>query len=157
MARRNDACPHMLSYRPPRIAMSLLATAALLQFAIPASWPALPGSLTGGLTIAAIGLLIMLRAWRVFRARGNAICPTAPTSLLITDDVFRLTRNPMYLGIVLMLLGMALGTGGLFFYLAALAFFLIIDFVFCPYEETKLGELFGERFDSYRSSVRRWL
>ncbi len=89
--------------------------------------------------------------------RGTAICPTAHTSLLITDDVFRLTRNPMYLGIVLMLLGAALGSGGLFTYLAALTFFLIIDAVFCPYEEHKLSQSFGEDFADYRHRVRRWL
>ncbi len=54
-------------------------------------------------------------------------------------------------------LGLALGSGGVFFYLAALGFFLIIDFAFCPYEEDKLQGLFGGQFTRYRSSVRRWL
>lgn len=157
MIRRENACPRMLNYRPPRIAMTLVTTAAVLQFAAPASWPALPASLTGGSITAVIGLLIMLRAWWLFRVRGTAICPTAHTSLLITDDVFELTRNPMYLGIVLMLLGAALGSGGLFYYLAALTFFLIIDAVFCPYEEDKLSQSFSEDFADYGHRVRRWL
>ena len=60
-------------------------------------------------------------------------------------------------GVVLMLLGVALGTGGLPFYIAALAFFLIIDFAFCPYEEGKLEQGCGAAFTSYREHVWRWL
>jgi protein-S-isoprenylcysteine O-methyltransferase Ste14 len=63
----------------------------------------------------------------------------------------------MYLGMALMLLGVAIATGGLPFYLAALGFFLIIDFVFCPFEEQKLARAFGAEFARYRGSVRRWL
>ena len=89
--------------------------------------------------------------------RATAICPTAETTALITDDVYRLTRNPMYLGIVLMLLGIALATGSLPCYLASLAFFLIIDVVFCPYEERKLEQAFGSDYARYVGAVRRWL
>lgn len=154
-----NPCPRMLTYKPPRIALALLATAAALQLTTPTAlaWPQLPVSLAGGAVVATIGFLIMLRAWWLFRVHETAICPTASTTALITNDVYRLTRNPMYLGIVLMLLGVALGSGGLFFYLAALAFFLIIDFVFCPYEEDKLAHAFGDQFDQYRDRVRRWL
>jgi protein-S-isoprenylcysteine O-methyltransferase Ste14 len=63
----------------------------------------------------------------------------------------------MYLGIVLMLLGVAIATGGVLFYAASLAFYLVIDYVFCPYEEAKLAQTFGNRFTRYRDSVRRWL
>jgi len=154
-----NSCPRMLAYKPPRIAMALLATAAALQLMTPAAWawPQLPKSPAGGTAVAAIGFLVMLRAWWLFRIHETAICPTARTTALITNDVYRFTRNPMYLGIVLMLLGTAVGTGGLFFYLAALAFLLIIDFVFCPWEEDKLAREFGDQFNRYGDTVRRWL
>ncbi len=159
MTHLTNPCPRMLTYRPPRIALSLLAAAGALHLATPTSgtWPQLPSSLAGGSMLAAFGFLIMLRAWWLFRAHSTAICPTAHTSALITNDIYRLTRNPMYLGIVLMLLGTAIVTGGWFFYLATLTFFLIINFVFCQYEEAKLIGLFGEEFARYRQSVGRWL
>ena len=159
MTHLANPCPRMLTYRPPRIALTLLVAAGALQLATPTSWtwPQLPSSLAGGSVLAASGFLIMLRAWWLFRIHSTAICPTAVTTTLIADDIYRLTRNPMYLGIVLMLLGTALISGGLFFYLAALTFFLIINFVFCPYEEAKLIGLFGEEFARYRRCVRRWL
>lgn len=159
MSHLANPCPRMLTYRPPRIALTLLAIAGTLQFAAATAWtwPQLPSSLAGGVVLAALGFLIMLRAWWLFRVQQTAICPTAHTTVLITDDIYSLTRNPMYLGIVLMLLGTGIGSGGLFFYLATLAFYLIIDYVFCPYEETKLGRSFGDDFSLYRNNVRRWL
>jgi protein-S-isoprenylcysteine O-methyltransferase Ste14 len=157
MHSRNNACPRMLQYKPPRIAFMLLAAAAALQLAGPAAWYSLPASIGAGCAIVLLGFGIMTRAWWLFRISGTAICPTAATTTLLTDDIYRLTRNPMYLGIVMMLLGTAVATGGLFFYIAALLFFLIIDFAFCPYEEAKLEQGFGSSFLAYRQRVRRWL
>jgi len=99
----------------------------------------------------------MLRGWWLFRRNDTAICPTAAATRLITSDIYRLTRNPMYLGIVLMLLGVAIATGSLPCHVATLAFFLVIDFVFCPFEEARLDELFGADYVRYRRAVRRWL
>ena len=157
MKAQHPPCPRMLTYRPPRIAMALLLAAAVLQLATPAFWPELPALPTGGLAVGVLGFGIMLRAWWLFRERATAICPTAKTTSLITNDVYGLTRNPMYLGIVMMLLGIAVATGSLPCYLASLAFFLIIDAVFCPYEERKLEQAFGAAFTRYRGVVRRWL
>lgn len=157
MHDRNATCPRMLRYKPPRIAMTLLLFAAALQLLTPATWVAVPSSLTGGVFIAALGFGIMLRAWWLFRKHRTAICPTAETTMLLTRDIYRLTRNPMYLGIVFMLLGIAIATGGVLLYMASLAFYLIIDYVFCPYEEAKLAHTFGTAFTRYRNSVRRWL
>lgn len=157
MRAQHPPCPRMLAYRPPRIAMTLLLAAAVLQLATPSLWPDLSALPAGGLAVGALGFGIMLRAWWLFRERATAICPTAKTTSLITNDVYQLTRNPMYLGIVLMLLGVALATGSLPCYLAALAFFLVIDSVFCPYEEQKLEQAFGVVYARYRGAVRRWL
>lgn len=70
---------------------------------------------------------------------------------------YRPPRNPMYLGIVLMLLGLSLTVGTLPFYLATVLFALIIDRHFCRYEEQKLRDTFAVEFDEYAARVRRWL
>jgi protein-S-isoprenylcysteine O-methyltransferase Ste14 len=103
------------------------------------------------------GFLLMIRAWWLFRNAGTAVCPTARSTVLITSDVYRLTRNPMYLGITLMIAAPGMATGSLSFYLAAAAFAVVIDRLYCPHEEHKaLGE-FGHRYRAYKKSVRRWL
>ena len=150
-------CPRMLADRPPRIAAALLVAAASLQYALPLDWLAwrrMPGA---GIIIGTLGLLLMLRAWWLFRTANTAICPTGRATSLITTDVYRLTRNPMYLGILLMLTAIAVSVGTVPFAAAAAGFFLVINAVFCPYEETKLETTFGDAYVRYRSRVRRWI
>ena len=116
-----------------------------------AQWP------IAALAAAAAGLLLELRAWWLFRVAGTAICPTAATTTLITHDVYALTRNPMYLGITLLMLAPALYTGDALLYAAAIAFLAIIDYHFCPYEERKLARQYGDQWLAYKRRVRRWL
>jgi len=137
--------------------MMLLLFASALHLLTPATWPALASSVVSGALLALLGCGVMLRAWWLFRERETAICPTAQASVLITHDIYRMTRNPMYLGIMLMLLGLAVATGGIFFYLATVVFFLIVDYVFCTYEETQLIRTFGAAYERYLEDVRRWL
>jgi protein-S-isoprenylcysteine O-methyltransferase Ste14 len=135
----------------------MLLAAGGLHLLLPQAWTTAGSLPAAGALLASFGFLVMLRAWWLFRRFETAICPNAETTTLITTDVYRFTRNPMYVGIVLMLLGIAVGTGGLFFYVAALAYFLTIDYAFCPYEEEKLDRTFGPAFREYRQQVRRWL
>lgn len=147
----------ILATKPPRIAFSLIAIAFALQYAMPIEWPALPSSPVVAALLSSAGFAIMIRAWWLFRKFGTAICPTEETTRLITDDVYRLTRNPMYLGILMMLVGIAMLVGSVFFYLVPVVFFLIINQVFCPYEEAKLRAGYEEVFSDYASDVRRWI
>lgn len=145
---------NFIEYRPPRIAMSfvLLALAANAFVPLPMH-TSLPyaAALTG-----LIGFSLMIRAWWLFRSVGTAICPTESSTTLVTNGVFSLTRNPMYLGLFLMLLGLAMATGSAPFYLAAVGYGVVMDRVFCPYEEAKAMSEFGDKYLAYRRRVRRW-
>lgn len=141
-------------HRPPRIAMTLVAMAALLHLLVPLD--ALPSAPLPAAIVGGLGFAIMLRAWWLFRIENTAICPTARTTTLITRDVYVLTRNPMYLGMVMMLAAIALLAGALPFYIAAVLYFLLLNAVFCPYEEQKLRATFDE-YANYASRVRRWI
>lgn len=144
-----------IQLRPPRIAMAALAIGAVAHLLLPFTLHRpLP---VAGAAIGTGGFLLMLRAWWLFRSSGTAICPTARSTALITTDVYRLTRNPMYLGITAMIAAPGLATGSLPFYLAAMAFAVIVDRVFCRYEERKALLEFGARYRTYADSVRRWL
>jgi len=135
--------------------MSLLA--ALGTWVLPARWSHLYSQPDLGIGLGLVGFLIMMWAWWLFKRDNTAICPTAPSSVLVTRGIYRYTRNPMYLGIVAMMAGLALQVGSLLFYLAALAFFVVIDRAFCPYEERKLLHTFGSEYMAYQSAVRRWI
>jgi len=157
MQTYEHACPRILTFRPPRIAMTLLLLATVLQMTLPLHWLQLRSLPVPGISIGSLGFLLMIRAWWLFRVENTAICPTADTTTLITTDVYKLTRNPMYLGIVLIILGVALATGSVLHYAAASTFFAIIDHSFCPYEEQKLRGEFADDFALYTERVRRWL
>ncbi len=157
MQTTEHACPRIVTYRPPRIAWSLLIVAALTQLVLPADCVHLRSFSIAGAAVGLIGFALMIRAWWLFKVQDTAICPTAETTTLITHDVYRLTRNPMYLGIVMMLLGVGLFAGGILYYAAAITFFTIIDHSFCPYEERKLQAIFGDQFTVYTRKVRRWI
>ena len=157
MQTPESSCSRILTFRPPRIAMSLLILAAFAELVAPTSWGELPSfpATAAGIGLAGLGLVI--RAWWLFKMQSTAICPTAETTVLITNDVYRLTRNPMYLGIVMMLLGVGLYAANISYFIAAGAFFSIINHAFCPFEEAKLRSVFANEYAAYMKEVRRWL
>jgi protein-S-isoprenylcysteine O-methyltransferase Ste14 len=137
--------------------MAVLAAAVGWQLLVPLEPLELFRSVLAATVLLVGGFGVMLWAWWQFRIHAVAICPTEDTSRLITDGIYRMSRNPMYLGMVMMLFGVAMFIGTLPFYAAAIAYFVVIDRSFCPYEENKLVRAFGERYGEYRSSVRRWI
>jgi protein-S-isoprenylcysteine O-methyltransferase Ste14 len=145
----------LIDYKPPRIAMGLAGLAA-------ATYVAIPLRLHTGLPLAAallalLGFALMIRAWWLFKLAGTAVCPTHTATSLITHDVFSVTRNPMYLGIFLMLTAPGMASGGAAFYGAAIAYFVLMDRLFCEFEEEKSRAEFGDEYISYTRRVRRWL
>lgn len=147
----------LIKYRPPRIAMLLMLVAAAIHFLVPLPAVYLYSSIIIAASLGVIGFAVMMWAWWQFEKHEVAICPTDATDHLITDGVYRFTRNPMYLGMIMMIFGIAVFFGTLPFYAAVAAYFAIINWAFCPYEEEKLVRVFGREYEDYRSRVRRWL
>ncbi len=146
----------IIDYRPPRIALLFVLVAILLHWATPLSQLHVYSNPLLGVILAISGFGVMLWGWWLFRVFGTAICPTAKADRLVTTGIYRVSRNPMYLGIVSMLLGGAIFVGTFPFYLAAIVYFLVLHSVFCPYEENRLAEAFGDTYISYKNKVRRW-
>ena len=103
------------------------------------------------------GFIIMMWGWLLFRKVKTAICPTIRASALVTAGIFKISRNPMYLGMLMMLMGSSFLMGTIPSLFAPIAFFLIIDKVFIPYEEEKLVETFGAVYSDYAQKTRRWI
>ncbi len=105
-----------------------------------------------------LGVSSMLWTGSIFHRRGTEILPASPTNkLLLVEGPFRVTRNPMYLGMTLVQLGIAFFVGTLPMFLVPIAFFCLINFVFIPFEEAKMLRQFGEQFEEYRRKVPRWI
>lgn len=106
--------------------------------------------------MAAAGMLGGWAAW-TFQRHGTPIHPFEPTRCLVTVGPYRYSRNPMYLGLLLMLLGLLLVLGSVTPVVAVIAFETIISTRFIDPEERALEVRYGDAFRHYRSAVRRWI
>jgi len=110
-----------------------------------------------GLVPLAIGIILNLVSDQMFKKHNTTVKPFQRSSVLITDGVFRLTRNPMYLGMTLILLGVALVLGSATPFAVALLLGLLFDRLFIVQEERMLKNIFPEQFRQYCRRVRRWI
>lgn len=141
---------------PTYLLIALLAMVALhflwpLAYPIPRLW-----RLAALLPLAG-GIALNFAADRAFQQAGTTVKPLEASSALITTGPFRLSRNPMYLGFGLVLLGVALMMGSLTPFLVIPLFVLLIDRLFIRVEEGMLAERFGQNWLAYKAGVRRWL
>ena len=104
-----------------------------------------------------LGLVLANSGAGEFRKAKTGFQLQAGGTSLVTSGPFRYSRNPMYLGMLLWLIGLAVLLGSLITFLFPLLFFVLANFLLIPPEEKKLQQTFGEQFISYRQHVRRWL
>ena len=112
-----------------------------------------------GGTIAFVGLALAVRGVIDFRGARTTVDPRHPerSARIVTDGVYRWTRNPMYLGFVLLLLGLAVSQQSTFGLLVtAVSASFLQRFQIAP-EERWLSKQFGAEYDAYRKRVGRWL
>lgn len=104
-----------------------------------------------------LGAGILLSANSLFRQRGTHARPWKSSSALVTDGVYRWTRNPMYLGMALIYAGIALIVDNLVALLLLAPLVFVIQQEVIAREEAYMEAKFGERYRAYRDSVRRWI
>ena len=116
----------------------------------------IPWNLVGILPLG-FGIWINLAADKAFHRRGTTVKPFEEPSTLITSGVFSISRNPMYLGFVAILIGIALLLGTLSPYLIVIAFAILVDRMFITVEEKNLEHKFSSMWMKYKKDVRRWI
>jgi protein-S-isoprenylcysteine O-methyltransferase Ste14 len=118
---------------------------------IPSPWNAI------GVIFLLSGILLSLLGDGIFHQVGTTIMPFEESSSLVTRGVFRLSRNPMYLGFALLLAGAAFLLGSLTPFLVIPLFMLLIEKRFITIEERMLTTKFGQAYIDYQDGVRRWI
>ena len=103
------------------------------------------------------GIFMAAISAHLFKKAGTGIKPFDEATMLVKDGFYRYSRNPMYLGMCLMLTGSAFLMGSIGALLPIPVFVLIIRNKFVAAEERFLEASFGERYLEYKSTVRRWL
>jgi protein-S-isoprenylcysteine O-methyltransferase Ste14 len=152
----------VLKILPPIWFALLLAGGLLLHFFVPASHgfhASLPYvSVIAGAVILCIGIFLSQWASKIFAEENTEILPTSMSNrALVTRGPFRFSRNPMYLGILMTLVGTAILLGTLPMFVSAILFFALMNFIYIPFEEEKMRRQFTDAFDAYKKRVRRWL
>jgi len=142
---------------PPSYLLIFLLLAIALHFVVPiVHIVPFPYNL-GGLLLIAIGIWLNLWADGLFKTKNTTVKPFEKSSALILNGPFRFTRHPMYLGMVIGLLGLAILLRSLVTFFVAIAFAITMTVVFIQPEEKAMEETFGEGYLDYKARVRRWL
>lgn len=111
--------------------------------------------LGGGIIIAAIVVNLYLAIG--FRRRSTTIIPFQESTVLITDGLYRFSRNPIYVSMVVLLCGVAIALGSLSPWLVPPIFAATVSRQIIQHEEAMLTENFGDQYRDYCQRVRRWL
>lgn len=142
---------------PPLVVLIGLGLMIALDMVMPEPSPVRSPWTGLGLAVALVGLSTTLVAAAQFRRkRANIQTFGAPTRL-VSCGLFKLSRNPMYLGFVLLLAGVAAALGGGAPSVVPVAFFVLAQLWYIPFEERAMRDRFGDDYDRYRRQVRRWL
>jgi protein-S-isoprenylcysteine O-methyltransferase Ste14 len=112
-----------------------------------------------GLGIVSVVLWVLLAASAnvTFRRVRTPVNPYAPTTALAVGGPFRFSRNPMYLGLVLLVVGIALVMNSMWLVLLAVPVMLLLRNLVIVQEERYLEDKFGDDYRAYKQRVRRWL
>lgn len=156
MADRTDTA-HVI-IRPP-LAWGLTVLAGLaLNWLLPL--PFLPTDLPAGWVGAMVfvgALALFVWAIMTMTRAGSNVPTNRPTTTIVETGPYRLSRNPIYLGMVLGLIGLAIALDNLWPLLVLAPFALVIHYGVVVREEAYLDRKFGDVYRGYRSRVRRWL
>jgi protein-S-isoprenylcysteine O-methyltransferase Ste14 len=142
---------------PPQVFFLFGLTAWLLHRFVPLA-EVVPGGLQrAGWFVAALGLILGGVGAGLFRRRGTSVRPTRESLVLVTDGPYRFSRNPMYLGMLLMLVGEAIVLGSASPWLVPVAHVVLFTVHFIRWEEAALTAHFGAEYEDFRRRVRRWI
>jgi protein-S-isoprenylcysteine O-methyltransferase Ste14 len=141
---------------PGWLLMTLLMSAGLHHW-LPIDQLFSPPASRLGVVPLAAGLLLTAAGVVAFRRARTPVIPFERSTTLVTGGVYRFTRNPMYLGLVLVLGGTAMLLGSIAAFLPLPLFVVIIEFGYIRAEERFLAGIFGDDYLRYRHAVRRWL
>ena len=110
-----------------------------------------------GIVLIVIGIGFIILARREFAHYGQPTDPGHPTSKVVKTGVFAISRNPLYLGSVIIFLGIALALNMLWTLVTLLVSIIVCHYVLIIPEEKYLAEKFDEEYKDYTATVRRWL
>jgi len=142
---------------PTSYLFAALLLIILLHYTLPiVTIIASPWNLVGLLPLI-LGVVINVIADLDLKRGKTTVKPFQESRTLVTDRAYRISRHPMYLGFVLILLGISLLLGSASPYVVVILFAILMELLYIREEESTLEEQFGQEWSQYRSRVRKWI
>jgi protein-S-isoprenylcysteine O-methyltransferase Ste14 len=130
-------------------ALNWLVALPFLPVDLPAGWL--------GAMVFVLALALVVWAIVTITRAGSNVPTTLPTTTIVESGPYHFTRNPIYLGMFLGLIGLAIAFNNLWLLMMLVPFALVIRYGVVAREEAYLERKFGDPYRGYRSRVRRWL
>lgn len=146
-------------FPPPLVFLGAIVVGVIVQRkAVPLSLGFARALRVGaGALILACGVSLVVSARILFKRTGQSPIPWKPTPELLLRGPYRFTRNPMYVGVTLFVIGLGLAVNNLWISLFAAPALLVVHFIAVLPEERYLSAKFGESYRSLLAQVRRYL
>jgi len=145
-------------YIPPPI---LLVIAIGISYAVSILFPAMQITIAPfpwlGIALFSLGILSVSWAVHALSRHKTTLHPRGKPRKLVTRGPYVYSRNPIYLGFLLMSIGSALLFANVLAFAGPMLFFLFASYFIIPFEESMLMKLFGKPYKTYHTSTRRWL
>lgn len=145
---------------PPLLALAAVVLGLLLDYVAPAyllsvllSWGT---RFLLGAELMAAGAALGIAALRMFRAAGTHVEPWKPSTAIVTTGIYVWLRNPMYVGLILLVAGLAILVASDWMLVMAVVLALVLHFGVVLREERYLEAKFGDAYRRYRASVPRY-
>jgi protein-S-isoprenylcysteine O-methyltransferase Ste14 len=127
------------------------------ELVFPTSWPPFGIRLAAALLAGGVWIVLDGAAMMFFHRAGTSMVPMNPTTALVTSGPYRVTRNPMYVGMAFLYVAFACLFGVIWALVFLPAVIAIIDRFVIAREEPYLERIFGQAYRDYKARVRRWL
>lgn len=146
-----------VAFHPPILVLGLLVAGSVLWRT--SALPFLPDTVSRILGPGITGVSFIVFWWSVITMRmAGATLPThKPSTVIVSHGPYRFSRNPIYVAMLLLIIGIACWLNSAWFLVVAPVFVGLITAGVIVREEQYLSEKFGSEYDSYRTRVRRWL
>jgi protein-S-isoprenylcysteine O-methyltransferase Ste14 len=147
-----------IKVRPPFIVLGSIFLAIAVNRLIPVEIPIARGaSIAAGVLLLLASVLLVAWSLRVFIREGQNPDPLAPTESLYRGGPYAWSRNPMYVAMFVFQTGLGFALNDAWVSMAVIGTFLAIHFAVVVKEETYLRKLFGQSYEDYSHSVRRYV
>ncbi|HEX3624584.1 MAG TPA: isoprenylcysteine carboxylmethyltransferase family protein [Verrucomicrobiae bacterium] len=156
ISERSKDCPDVISC-PPMLYFGWFGVGLALEWLVPLQSYACESTHIAGGILGFMGTALGLWGVHTFHRAGTYVRPNRPVTALVTNGPFRYSRNPLYVAMTVIYLGMTLSTGSWWPLAALLPALAMVHWRIILREEQFLENRFGESYRSYKTRVRRWV